>query len=135
MLSGLLILPQLPVRQLDGKQGLDAGVQIEKLTGPAGPDSFGVAMVEAVHSREPIMLGLLLAPEREVQMPGQLLLTHPGLAALPIRFGKYPTIWSLGDADPAIMNNGVVPLAQQDQIANTALRVPSSDLQAGSRPH
>ena len=38
-------------------------------------------MLEAVHSSQPIMLRLLLSAQREVEMPGQVLVTDPrGLA-------------------------------------------------------
>jgi hypothetical protein len=43
-------------------------------------------MLEAVHSRQPIMLRLLLLAEREVEIPGQLLVTDPRLAGLPSGF-------------------------------------------------
>jgi hypothetical protein len=73
-------------------------------------------MLEAVDSSQPIMLRLLLLAEREVEMPGQVLVTDPRLAWLPIRFCKHPTVRSLRDSDGALMDRGVVPLAQQDQI-------------------
>ena len=37
------------LREFDGEQGLDAGVQVEGFTGPAGSDGSGVGMLEAVH--------------------------------------------------------------------------------------
>ena len=80
-------------------------------------------MLEAVHSSQPITLRQLLLAEREVEMPGQILVTDPRLAGLPIRFDKHPTVGSLRKSDAALVDRGVVPLAQQDQIANTALRV------------
>lgn len=57
-------------------------------------------------------------------MPGQLLVTDPGWARLTVRFGKQPAITIGGDAHPTLMDHGVMPLAEQDQIANTALHVP-----------
>ncbi len=35
--------------QFDGEQGLDAGVQVEGFTVPAGPDRLRVWVLEAVH--------------------------------------------------------------------------------------
>jgi hypothetical protein len=46
-------------------------------------------MLEAVDYSQPIMLRLLLLAEREVEMPGQVLVTDPRLAGLPIRFCKH----------------------------------------------
>ena len=72
------------------------------------------------------MLGLLCAAEREVQVSGQIRIIDPRVAALPIGFGEDPALPVAGDGDAALMHDGVVPLTQQDQIANTALSVPSS---------
>jgi hypothetical protein len=36
--------------EFDGEEGLDAGVEVERVAGPAGPDGFGVGMLEAVHA-------------------------------------------------------------------------------------
>ena len=117
MLCRLLILVQRLLWQFDGEEGLRAGVQVEGFAGPAGSDGTGVGVLEAVHARELFGLGLLLLPaEREVQMPGQMLVADPRLAALPIGFGKQPTLTISGDSHPALMNHGVMPLAQQDQI-------------------
>ena len=73
------------------------------------------------------MLGHLLvrAAPGEVEMPGQVLVTDPAVAELPIGFSEQPTIGFVADRDAAFVDGGVVPLAQQDQIAVTALNVPS----------
>jgi hypothetical protein len=36
--------------QFDGEEGLDAGVEVEGFTGPAGSDCHGLGMVDAVHA-------------------------------------------------------------------------------------
>jgi hypothetical protein len=50
-LRGLLIKVQGRVGKFDGEQSLYACVQVEGFTGPAGPNSLGVGMLEAVHRR------------------------------------------------------------------------------------
>jgi len=104
---------------------LHTGVQVEDLTGPAGTNDACVGMLETVHPGQPIMLGLLPTAQREVQVPSQVGVTNPRLTGLAIRFGEHPAIRIPGDGDPALMDRGVMPLTQQDQIANTALNVPS----------
>ena len=77
-LGGLLILLRL-LGEFDGEQGLDAGVEVEDFTGPAGTNRSGVWMAEAVHPSQLIMLCLpVTAAEREVVVPSQVLssLTH-----------------------------------------------------------
>jgi hypothetical protein len=54
-LRGLLILLQL-LREFDGERGLDAGVEVEDLTGPAGTNRPVVRVVEAVHASQLITL-------------------------------------------------------------------------------
>jgi hypothetical protein len=49
-----------PFGEFDGEEGLDAGVQVEGFSSPAGPDGFGVGVVEPVHVGEPVTLGLLV---------------------------------------------------------------------------
>ena len=49
-LRGLLIKVQGRVGKFNGEQSLYAGVQVEGFTGPPGPDSAGVGMLEAVHA-------------------------------------------------------------------------------------
>ena len=48
-LRGLLIRICGLLGKFDGEQRLHAGVHVEGLTGPAGPDGLGVGMLEAVH--------------------------------------------------------------------------------------
>jgi hypothetical protein len=55
---------------------LDARVEVERFTGPAGSDGLGVWMLEAVHRSQSILLGLLPAL-REGEMPGQIVVIHP----------------------------------------------------------
>jgi hypothetical protein len=81
-------------------------------------------MLEAVHRSKLSLLMLALA-EGESQMSGQIIIINPPIAGPPIRFGEHPAVGFAGDADPALMRDGVMPLTQQDQIANTALNVPS----------
>jgi hypothetical protein len=107
-------------------------VEVESFTGPARPDGSSGWVLEAIHRSELIMLRLLAAAQREVKMPGQILITDPPITRLPVGLGEHPTIGIFGDGDTALMHGGVMPLTQQHQIANTALRVPSSDLLAGS---
>jgi hypothetical protein len=57
-------------------------------------------------------------------MPSQVVITNPGLAGLTIRFAEHPTIGIAGDHDAASVHGSVMPLTQQDQIADTALNVP-----------
>jgi hypothetical protein len=103
------------LREFDGEEGLDAGMQIEGFAGPAGSDGLGVGMLEAVHRNQFITLGLQ-PPLREGEMVGEILIVHPRVAALLIGSVKHPTAWFAGDADPALMHHRVMPLAQQDQI-------------------
>jgi hypothetical protein len=50
---------------------LDTGMQIEGFACPAGLDGLGVAMVEAIHLKQAITLGLLLpSPQRKVNIAG-----------------------------------------------------------------
>jgi hypothetical protein len=95
--------------EFDGEQGLHAAVHVEGLTGPAGSNSLGVAMLETVYRRK--LIKLLAAAECEVQVPRQVFLVDPPIARLPIRFGKHPNIVVPGDADPALMDRGVMPPA------------------------
>ena len=48
-LRGLLIKVGLRLRQLDSEKGLDAGLEVERFTGPAGSNEGGIGMMEAVH--------------------------------------------------------------------------------------
>jgi hypothetical protein len=114
-LGRLLILLGL-LGEFDGEQGLHAGVQVEDLTGPAWTDDPSVGMLKTVHRSELIMLGLLPSAQCEVKVPRQVVITNPGLTGLPIRFGEHPAIGIPGDRDIALMDSGVMPLAQQDQI-------------------
>ena len=84
-------------------------------------------MLEAVHRSELSLLMLALV-EGESQVSGQVVIINPVIAGPPIRFGEHPTIGISSNGDAALMHRGVVPLTQQDQIANTALRVPSAVL-------
>jgi hypothetical protein len=47
--------------EFDGERGLHAGMQIERFTGPAGPNGAGVGMLETVHHSQPIKLLLAAA--------------------------------------------------------------------------
>ncbi len=87
-----MILVVVRLREFDGEEGLDAGVQVEGFASPAGPDRCRVGMVEAVHRSESITLcGLLFCSAAgEIEMPCQILITKPGLARLPVRFGEQP---------------------------------------------
>jgi hypothetical protein len=85
-------------------------------------------MLEAIHRSKLSLLMLALA-EGESQMSGQIVIINPSIAGPPIRFGEHPTSCVGRDADAALMHRGVMPLTQQDQIANTALNVPSGRLQ------
>jgi hypothetical protein len=114
-LRGLLIKIRGRLGECDGEEGLDAGVEVEGFTGPAGSDGLGVRMLEAVHRSQLITL-YLLAALREGQVLGQIRIIHPRLAELPIRFVKHPLVGIAGDGDPALMHRGVVPLAQQNQV-------------------
>jgi hypothetical protein len=44
------------LREFDGEQGLDAGVEVEDFTGPAGTNRPVVRVVEAVHASQLITL-------------------------------------------------------------------------------
>jgi|SRR5215211_1705102 len=96
------------------KRASHARVQVEAFTRPAGSDGFSVGVLEAVHPRQPINLGRimlgLLPAFREGEMVGQVLITHPWLAGLPVRFVEYPTIAVTGDGHSALMHHGVMPL-------------------------
>jgi len=99
--------------QLDGEQGLDAGVQVEGFTGPTGSDGLGVGMLEAVPCGELIMLCLLSLPaQREIKMPRQVLVINPRLAGLPVGSGEQPTITITADGDAALVDGGVMPLSE-----------------------
>jgi hypothetical protein len=128
----LLILLWL-LGQFDGEEGLHTSVEIEHFAGPAGSDGLGVGMVEAVHRRKPNISRLLLSAG-EVEMARQALVVDPGIALLPVGFGKHPSVTVTLNRDAALMNDGVMPATEQDQIANTALRVPSSDLLPAPNP-
>jgi hypothetical protein len=60
-LRGLLIKVFGLIGELDGHQGLDVGVEVEGVTGPAGSDGFGVLMLETNHRCIPIRSRLWLA--------------------------------------------------------------------------
>jgi hypothetical protein len=82
-------------------------MQVEGFTGPAGSDGSSVGMVEAVYSSKLIRLGGIAA-EREGQMSGQVVITHPRLTPSPIRFVERPAALSFsGDSDTALMHRGV----------------------------
>jgi hypothetical protein len=63
--------------EFDAEQGLDAGVEVERLTGPAGSDGVGVGMLEAVHNCILITFRQLLAALGECEVPGQVLVADP----------------------------------------------------------
>jgi hypothetical protein len=98
--------------QLDGEEGLHAGVEVESFTGPAGSDGLGGWVMEAVHCSELIRC-FLAAAQRVVEMPGQILIVDPPITGLPVGFGEHPTIGISCDGDTALMNRGVMPLTQQ----------------------
>jgi hypothetical protein len=85
---------------------------------------LGVGMLEAVHRSQPIMC-LLPAAECEVEMAGQVLIVNPPLTGPPVWFAEHPPLALPSDGDAALMDCCVMPLTEQDQITNTALRVPS----------
>jgi len=49
LLGGLLIKVFGVLAEFYGEEGLHAGVQVERLTSPAGPDRLRVGVLEAVH--------------------------------------------------------------------------------------
>ena len=49
-LGGLLILAFVRFGEFDGEEGLDAGMQVERFTGPTGLDGASSGMLEAIHS-------------------------------------------------------------------------------------
>ena len=109
-LCGLLIVLRL-FGEFDGEQGLHAGVQVEDFTAPAGTNGARVGVLEAVHRSQLITLGLLRFAQREIKMPSQVVITHPRLTGLAIRFGEQPSAAVMGNVDAAFMDGGVVPLA------------------------
>jgi hypothetical protein len=128
-----LVLLQL-LGHFDGEEGLHTGVEVEHFAGPAGSDGLGLGMVEVVYRRELNTSRLLLSAQGEVEMAREVLVVDPGITGLPVWLGKGRRFVIPRNCDAALMNNGVMPATKQDQIANTALRVPNSDLLAGSRP-
>jgi hypothetical protein len=117
MLGGLLIKLFLLFGQLDSEEGLHAGMEVESFTSPVGPDRLGVGVVEAVHRCQQIMLlRLLPAAQREVDVPGQVLIADPPITWLAVRFGEHPAFRSVSDADTTFVDGGVMPLTKQDQI-------------------
>ena len=62
------------------------------------------------------MLRLLATAQREVEVPGEILIAHPPITWLAVRFGEHPTLRSLSDADITLVHCGVMPLTEQDQI-------------------
>ena len=117
--------------QFDGEEGLDAGIEVEWFTGPAGSDGAGVGMLEAVCGSElsgsglVMMLGLLSAAKGEVDVSGEIRIIDPRVTALPIGFGEDPALPVAGDGDTTLMDYGVVPLTQQDQIGDVRVVAPS----------
>ena len=75
-------------------------------------------MLEAIHRSRLIMSGPLPA-QREVKMPGQILVADPRLAGLSLGFVEHPTIPIARDGDTAFMDGGVMPLTQQDQLSRS----------------
>jgi hypothetical protein len=75
-------------RTFDGEEGFNAGVQVEDLTGPAGPDRLGVGVLEAVHPSQLITLRLVAPAQREVEMPRQILIADPPITWLAVGFGE-----------------------------------------------
>jgi hypothetical protein len=116
-LGRLLIKVRVRLAEFDGEEGLDADVQVEGFTGPAGSDGAGIGMLKAVHPGEPITAGLLLLPAvREIKMPGQVFIAEPRITRPAIGLAEQPTISITANGDPALMNSGVMPLTQQHQI-------------------
>jgi hypothetical protein len=116
-LCGLLIkIFGLLFGEFDGEEGLHAGIQVETFAGPARSDRLGVEMLEAVHRSKLIMLGCPCSAAGEVEMSGQILITHPRLTRLPIRLGEHPTVSIAADGAAAFVDCGVMPAAQQHQI-------------------
>ena len=58
-------------------------MQVERFTGPTGPDRLGVGVLEAVNRSQLIMLCLLAAAQGEVEVPGQVLITDPPITWWP----------------------------------------------------
>jgi hypothetical protein len=110
--------------ELDSEEGLHARMEVEGFTGAARSDCVGLGMLEAVHRSQLIMLGLVAAL-REGEVPGQVFIIHPVVTGPSIWFAEQPTVGCTGDSDTALMHRGVVPLAEQNQVANTSLNVPS----------
>jgi hypothetical protein len=77
---------------------------------------------------------LLAAAQREVEVPGQILIVGPPITPLSVGFGEHPTIGISSDGDTALVDGGVMALTQQDQVANTALNVPMVDLEVTAFP-
>ena len=125
-LRRLLIKVHSRLWEFHGEEGLEAGVQVEGFTCPARSNGAGIGMLEALHRSRVIILCLLaLPPQRDIEMLGQILVAHPRVAGSAVWFVEYPTAAVPGDGDAAFMHGGVMPLAQQDQIADTSLNVPS----------
>ena len=63
------------------------------------------------------MVGLSAkAPECEVKVLGQILIVNPPITRPSVGFAEHPTIQFPSDGDAALMDSGVMPLTQQDQI-------------------
>ena len=100
------------LRELHGEEGLDAGVQVERFTGPARSDRAGIGMLEAVHRSCVIILCLLpLPPQHDIEMLGQVFVAHPPVAGSAVWFVEHPTAAVPSDGDAAFMHSGVMPLA------------------------
>ena len=56
-LGRLLILVLAGCGELEGEEGLDAGVEVEGFAGPARSDDLGVGMIEAVDCGQPVTMG------------------------------------------------------------------------------
>jgi len=67
-------------------------MQVEGFTGPAGPERLRGGVLEAVHRSQLIMLRLLATAQREVEVPGEILIAHPPITWLAVRFGEHPTL-------------------------------------------
>jgi hypothetical protein len=101
-LRGLLIKIRGRLGECDGEEGLDAGVEVEGFTGPAGSNGLGVRMLEAVHRSQLITFCLPLAALRECEVLGQVGIIHPVVTRPSIWFVKRPPACDPHRNDPPV---------------------------------
>ncbi len=113
---------------LHSEQGLDALVQVERFTGPAGQDPAGVGMIEPVNRRESFGVSVGVRGEsfgEGVGGPPRIGWGAVGHHEPPPARPQHAGLVAAFDPQPTLVHGGVVEPAEQHQVRGSRVAAPN----------